>query len=79
AVMMRGPFATIRIRNEMVPGVEAGTTRHLPDNDVVSIYDAAMRSKQEQTPLAVLAGKEYGSGSSRDGAAKGPRLLGIRV
>lgn len=54
-------------------------TRHLPDSDVVSIYDAAMRYKQEQTPLAVIAGKEYGSGSSRDWAAKGPRLLGIRV
>lgn len=56
-----------------------GMTRHLPDSDVVSIYDAAMRYKQEQTPLAVIAGKEYGSGSSRDWAAKGPRLLGIRV
>lgn len=54
-------------------------TRHLPDSDVVSIYDAAMRYKQEQTPLVVIAGKEYGSGSSRDWAAKGPRLLGIRV
>lgn len=54
-------------------------TRHLPDSDVISIYDAAMRYKQEQTPLAVIAGKEYGSGSSRDWAAKGPRLLGIRV
>ncbi|EHL0180054.1 aconitate hydratase AcnA [Escherichia coli] len=78
-VMMRGTFANIRIRNEMVPGVEGGMTRHLPDSDVVSIYDAAMRYKQEQTPLAVIAGKEYGSGSSRDWAAKGPRLLGIRV
>ena len=78
-VMMRGPFANIRIRNEMVPGVEVGMTRHLPDSEVISIYDAAMRYKQEQTPLAVIAGKEYGSGSSRDWAAKGPRLLGIRV
>ena len=78
-VMMRGTFANIRIRNEMVPGVEGGMTRHLPDSDVVSIYDAAMRYKLEQTPLAVIAGKEYGSGSSRDWAAKGPRLLGIRV
>ncbi|EFZ0134145.1 aconitate hydratase AcnA [Shigella dysenteriae] len=78
-VMMRGTFANIRIRNEMVPGVEGGMTRHLPDSDVVSIYDAAMRYKQEQTPLAVIAGKEYGSGSSRDWTAKGPRLLGIRV
>ena len=78
-VMMRGTFANIRIRNEMVPGVEGGMTRHLPDSEVISIYDAAMRYKQEQTPLAVIAGKEYGSGSSRDWAAKGPRLLGIRV
>ncbi len=78
-VMMRGTFANIRIRNEMVPGIEGGMTRHLPGNDVISIYDAAMRYQQEKTPLAVIAGKEYGSGSSRDWAAKGPRLLGIRV
>ena len=78
--MMRGTFANIRIRNEMVPGVEGGMTRHLPASDVVSIYDAAMRYKQEQTPLAVIAGKEYGSGSSRDWAAKRPRVSsGIRV
>jgi aconitate hydratase len=78
-VMMRGTFANIRIRNEMVPGVEGGMTRHLPDSEVVSIYDAAMTYQQEGTPLAVIAGKEYGSGSSRDWAAKGPRLLGVRV
>ena len=78
-VMMRGTFANIRIRNEMVPGVEGGMTRHLPGSDVVAIYDAAMKYQQTGTPLAVIAGKEYGSGSSRDWAAKGPRLLGVRV
>lgn len=78
-VMMRGTFANIRIRNEMVPGVEGGMTRYLPGTEVVPIYDAAMRYQQEGTPLAVIAGKEYGSGSSRDWAAKGPRLLGVRV
>ncbi len=78
-VMMRGTFANIRIRNEMVPGVEGGMTRHLPDTEVISIYDAAMKYQQQGTPLAVIAGKEYGSGSSRDWAAKGPRLLGVRV
>ncbi len=76
---MRGTFANIRIRNEMVPGVEGGMTRHLPDREPVAIYDAAMQYKAEGIPLAVIAGKEYGSGSSRDWAAKGPRLLGIRV
>ncbi|ALB70474.1 aconitate hydratase AcnA [Cronobacter muytjensii] len=78
-VMMRGTFANIRIRNEMVPGVEGGMTRLIPGNEVMSIYDAAMRYQQQGTPLAVIAGKEYGSGSSRDWAAKGPRLLGVRV
>ncbi|ALB62924.1 Aconitate hydratase @ 2-methylisocitrate dehydratase [Cronobacter condimenti 1330] len=78
-VMMRGTFANIRIRNEMVPGVEGGMTRLIPGNEVMSIYDAAMRYQAQGTPLAVIAGKEYGSGSSRDWAAKGPRLLGIRV
>ncbi|UWZ71842.1 aconitate hydratase AcnA [Klebsiella michiganensis] len=78
-VMMRGTFANIRIRNEMVPGVEGGMTRHLPDSQPIAIYDAAMLYKAEGTPLAVIAGKEYGSGSSRDWAAKGPRLLGVRV
>ncbi|VTP63250.1 Aconitate hydratase 1 [Serratia rubidaea] len=75
-VMMRGTFANIRIRNEMVPGVEGGYTRHIPSQEEMAIYDAAMRYQQEQVPLAVVAGKEYGSGSSRDWAAKGPRLLG---
>ena len=78
-VMMRGTFANIRIRNEMVPGVEGGMTRHLPGTELVAIYDAAMQYQQENIPLAVIAGKEYGSGSSRDWAAKGPRLLGVRV
>ena len=76
---MRGTFANIRIRNEMVPGGGRGMTRHLPDPEPMAIYDAAMLYKAEGIPLAVIAGKEYGSGSSRDWAAKGPRLLGIRV
>lgn len=78
-VMMRGTFANIRIRNEMVPGVEGGYTRHIPSQQQLSIYDAAMKYQQEKVPLAAIAGKEYGSGSSRDWAAKGPRLLGVRV
>ena len=78
-VMMRGTFANIRIRNEMVPGVEGGITRVVPNGEQMSIYDAAMVYQQQGVPLAVIAGKEYGSGSSRDWAAKGPRLLGIRV
>ncbi|WP_226570514.1 aconitate hydratase AcnA [Mangrovibacter yixingensis] len=78
-VMMRGTFANIRIRNEMVPGKEGGITRHLPDGQTLSIYDAAMAYQAESVPLVVVAGKEYGSGSSRDWAAKGPRLLGVRA
>ncbi|MBV9648480.1 MAG: aconitate hydratase, partial [Candidatus Eremiobacteraeota bacterium] len=78
-VMMRGTFANIRLRNALVPGVEGGGTRHLTDGERLSIFDAAMRYKAEGTPLIVLAGKEYGSGSSRDWAAKGPALLGIRA
>ncbi|WP_380178007.1 aconitate hydratase AcnA [Kalamiella sp. sgz302252] len=78
-VMMRGTFANIRIRNEMVPGVEGGITRFVPGDEQLAIYDAAMKYQQQGTPLAVIAGKEYGSGSSRDWAAKGPRLLGVRV
>lgn len=78
-VMMRGTFANIRIRNEMVPGIEGGMTRLLPGSQVMSIYDAAMHYQQQGLPLAVIAGKEYGSGSSRDWAAKGPNLLGVRV
>jgi aconitate hydratase len=78
-VMMRGTFANIRIRNEMVPGVEGGYTRHVPSGDQVSIYDAAVRYQGEGTPLVVIAGKEYGTGSSRDWAAKGTRLLGVKA
>ena len=78
-VMMRGTFGNIRIRNEMVPGVEGGLTRYIPTDDQISIYDAAMRYMAEDTPLVVFAGKEYGTGSSRDWAAKGTRLLGIRA
>ncbi len=78
-VMMRGTFANIRIRNKMVPGVEGGETKHLPDGAQMSIYDAAMQYGQDNEPLIVIAGKEYGTGSSRDWAAKGPRLLGVRA
>jgi aconitate hydratase len=78
-VMMRGTFANVRLRNLLVPGVEGGVTRHLPSGAQLSIYDAAMRYRDEGTPLVVLAGKEYGSGSSRDWAAKGPRLLGVKA
>ena len=78
-VMMRGTFANIRLKNQMVPGVEGGVTIHYPSKQRMSIYDAAMRYKQEKVPLVVFAGKEYGSGSSRDWAAKGANLLGIRA
>ncbi|MBG2805220.1 aconitate hydratase AcnA [Proteus mirabilis] len=78
-VMMRGTFANIRIRNEMVPGIEGGFTKHIPTGETLAIYDAVMRYQQENTPLAIIAGNEYGSGSSRDWAAKGTRLLGVRV
>ena len=78
-VMMRGTFANIRIRNKLVPGVEGGVSAHLPDGEQMSIYDAAMKYIEEGVPTIVLAGKEYGTGSSRDWAAKGPRLQGIRA
>ena len=78
-VMMRGTFANIRLRNRLAPGTEGGWTRHLPGGEQMSIYAAAMRYKQAGTPLLVLAGKEYGSGSSRDWAAKGTLLLGVRA
>jgi aconitate hydratase len=78
-VMMRGTFANIRIRNEMVPGVEGGVTRHMPDGTQMSIYDAAVKYQGEGVPLVVVAGKEYGTGSSRDWAAKGTLLLGVRA
>ncbi|WP_417512913.1 aconitate hydratase AcnA [Minwuia sp.] len=78
-VMMRGTFANIRIRNEMAPGTEGGVTRHMPSGDQMSIYDAAMRYQEEGRPLVVIAGKEYGTGSSRDWAAKGTSLLGVKA
>jgi aconitate hydratase len=78
-VMMRGTFANIRLHNLMVPGVEGGVTVHLPDGKQASIYDAAMQYKQEKVPLVVLAGREYGTGSSRDWAAKGTLLLGVKA
>jgi aconitate hydratase len=78
-VMMRGTFANIRLRNMLAPGTEGGWTVHLPDREQMTIYDAAMKYRDEATPLLVIAGKEYGSGSSRDWAAKGPRLLGVRA
>ncbi len=78
-VMMRGTFANIRIKNEMVPGVEGGVTKHHPSGEVMPIYDAAMKYQKEGTPLVVVAGKEYGTGSSRDWAAKGTNLLGVKA
>jgi len=78
-IMMRGTFANIRIKNQMVPGVEGGVTVHYPSHDELPIYDAAMRYKRDGVPLVVFAGKEYGTGSSRDWAAKGTILLGIRA
>ncbi len=78
-VMMRGTFANIRLRNLMAPGTEGGVTLHQPTGEEMSIYDAAMRYQGDGVPVIVLAGKEYGSGSSRDWAAKGPRLLGVRA
>ena len=78
-VMLRGTFANIRLRNRLAGGVDGGWTRLQPDGEVMSIYDAAMRYREEETPLVVLAGKEYGSGSSRDWAAKGTALLGVRA
>jgi aconitate hydratase len=78
-VMMRGTFANIRLRNQLVPGTEGGFTAHLPGGEKLSIYDAAMKYAAEGTPLVVIAGKEYGSGSSRDWAAKGAKLLGVRA
>ncbi|HJQ23330.1 MAG TPA: aconitate hydratase [Blastocatellia bacterium] len=78
-VMTRGTFANVRIKNLMVPGTEGGVTVHQPDGERMSIYDAAMKYQQEDTPLVVFAGQEYGTGSSRDWAAKGTRLLGVRA
>ncbi|WP_046078376.1 aconitate hydratase AcnA [Halomonas sp. HG01] len=78
-IMMRGTFANVRIKNEMLDGVVGGETRHVPSGKQMAIYDAAMQYQQEGTPLVVIAGKEYGTGSSRDWAAKGTRLLGVRA
>jgi aconitate hydratase len=77
-VMMRGTFANIRLRNQLAPGTEGGWTRHQPSGEQMSIYDAALRYQQEGTPLLVIAGSEYGTGSSRDWAAKGTLLLGVK-
>jgi aconitate hydratase len=78
-VMMRGTFANVRLRNELAPGTEGPWTTHLPSGEVMAVFDAALRYREEDVPLLVVAGKEYGSGSSRDWAAKGPALLGIRA
>jgi aconitate hydratase len=78
-VMMRGTFANIRIRNEMTPSIEGGVTRYIPTDEVMPIYDAAMRYQAEQNDLVIIAGKEYGTGSSRDWAAKGTLLLGVKA
>jgi len=78
-VMVRGTFANVRLKNLLAPGTEGGVTRHLPDGAPMSIFDAAMQYEKEGVPLVILAGKEYGSGSSRDWAAKGPKLLGVRA
>src|SRR5262249_58590407 len=76
---VRGTFANVRLRNQLAPGTEGGVTRHLPDGEQMSVYDASVKYQEEKVPLVVLAGKEYGSGSSRDWAAKGPLLLGIQA
>jgi aconitate hydratase len=78
-VMVRGTFANVRLRNQLAPGTEGGWTSHLPDGEVLSIYDASVKYRDEGVPLLVIAGKEYGSGSSRDWAAKGTLLLGVNV
>jgi aconitate hydratase len=77
--MLRGTFANVRIKNLMVAPVEGGFTKHQPDGEELSIYDAAMKYKEEGTPLMIFAGQEYGTGSSRDWAAKGTRLMGVRA
>ncbi|HKA01331.1 MAG TPA: hypothetical protein VKE70_32680, partial [Candidatus Solibacter sp.] len=78
-VMVRGTLANIRLRNQLAPGTEGGWTRHLPDGEQMFIYDASMKYQAEGTPLMIIAGKEYGSGSSRDWAAKGVALLGVKA
>ena len=77
--MVRGTFANVRLKNALVPDVEGGVTRHLPSGDELSVFDAAQRYQADAVPLVVLAGKDYGSGSSRDWAAKGTMLLGVRA
>ena len=77
--MVRGTFANVRIKNLMVPGVEGGVTIHQPDGERMSIYEAAMRYQEQGMPLVIIAGQEYGTGSSRDWAAKGTRLLGVKA
>jgi aconitate hydratase len=76
---MRGTFANIRLRNKLAPDTEGGFTRHMPDGQDMTIYDASVKYQEDGVPLIVLAGKEYGTGSSRDWAAKGPKLLGVRA
>jgi aconitate hydratase len=78
-VMVRGTFANVRLRNKLAPGTEGGVTRLLPEGEAMSIFDASVKYAERGTPLIILAGKEYGSGSSRDWAAKGPKLLGVRA
>ena len=78
-VMMRGTFANVRLRNQLAPGTEGGITTKLPEGTEMSIYDAAMAYAETETPLVILAGKEYGTGSSRDWAAKGTKLLGVKA
>ncbi len=78
-VMVRGTFANVRLRNQLAPGTEGGVTKHMPSAEIMSIFDASVKYLAEGVPLVVLAGKEYGSGSSRDWAAKGPKLLGVRM
>jgi aconitate hydratase len=77
--MVRGTFANVRLRNKLAPGTEGGVTRLLPEGETMSIYDASEKYADRKVPLIILAGKEYGSGSSRDWAAKGPKLLGVRA
>ena len=78
-IMMRGTFANVRLRNELAPGTEGGWTRHMPSGDTMTIFDASVRYAEQRTPLIVIGGREYGSGSSRDWAAKGPLLLGVKA
>jgi aconitate hydratase len=78
-VMVRGTFANVRLRNKLAPGTEGGVTRLLPEGEQMSIFDASVKYAERGVPLVILAGKEYGSGSSRDWAAKGPKLLGVRA